>query len=426
MLADEYFLDALLACREELPLTLASPLRTPEGQRVAEAGAPFDRAVADAVRRHRIASRELRLDGSGVFKRWELRREFARMLEAYPDVAQIHEELEFQGRMSLAISRIRMTLPVGLHLALMQVRYPRLFDKTLLGAWLAGLTAMELGYSKSVQQGAFEGALYRDLGMLYVAPEVLGDGAGPKISGEVRTVLKQHLLLSTQIVGPVLLESHGEVLDAIMGHHERVDGHGYPARLVGSDIPPAGRLVAFADVACAIRLNYPEPATDDPDGELAFEDVHKVLLLDQDAFDPGAFAAFTSFVQHTAILAPGERRARQADFLAERTRLVATKVSLLEEELARPGRHADFFPVGFEARARKTLKAITRSGHGHQELEWWLKVVAAGREEADEQTLHEVDLQQREVLRQLERLEDEMTQGDVLTAADVSRARVIG
>lgn len=426
MLADRHFLNALLDRRDALPLTLARPLRSGEGTLLFDAGTVFGEAVADAMGTHQISSRELALDGPGVFKRWELRREFSRVLDTYPDAARIHEELEYQGRMSLAISRLRLTLPVGLHLAVMKVRYPRLFDKTILGAWLSGLTATELAYPKPVQQGAFEGALYRDLGMLYAHPGVLGDGHGPKISGDQRIILKQHLLLSTQIVGETLLDKNGEVLDAIMGHHERMDGHGYPARLAGSDIPPAGRLVAFADVVCAIRLNYPEPASDDPAGELDFDDVMKVILLDIDGFDPGAFAAFTSFVRHTAVLNPRERKARQAEFLAERTRLISGKVTFLEDELSRPGRPADFFPEGFERRAKKTLKAVTRSGHAHEELEWWLKVVAAGHEEAEETSLNEVDLQQREVLRQLERLEDEMTQGDVLTAADVSRPQVIG
>ena len=42
-------------------------------------------------------------------------------------------------------------------------------------------------------------------------------------------------------------------LDVIRHHHERFDGHGYPDRLAGDDIPLSARIVAIADVYDALR-----------------------------------------------------------------------------------------------------------------------------------------------------------------------------
>jgi HD-GYP domain-containing protein (c-di-GMP phosphodiesterase class II) len=41
-------------------------------------------------------------------------------------------------------------------------------------------------------------------------------------------------------------------LPAIAHHHERWDGHGYPAGLVGDDIPRAARIIAVADAFDAL------------------------------------------------------------------------------------------------------------------------------------------------------------------------------
>ena len=41
------------------------------------------------------------------------------------------------------------------------------------------------------------------------------------------------------------LDGYGPVADAILYHHERVDGGGYPAGLIGNEIPLASRIVAI-------------------------------------------------------------------------------------------------------------------------------------------------------------------------------------
>lgn len=44
------------------------------------------------------------------------------------------------------------------------------------------------------------------------------------------------------------VEGLGEVANAVLAHHERVDGHGYPDGLAGDDIPMTARILAIAEV----------------------------------------------------------------------------------------------------------------------------------------------------------------------------------
>jgi HD-GYP domain-containing protein (c-di-GMP phosphodiesterase class II) len=46
-------------------------------------------------------------------------------------------------------------------------------------------------------------------------------------------------------------------LDAVRHHHERVDGKGYPDRLVGDAIPFTARLMAVADAFSAMTTDRP-------------------------------------------------------------------------------------------------------------------------------------------------------------------------
>ena len=63
--------------------------------------------------------------------------------------------------------------------------------------------------------------------------------------------MKQHPVSGFEILRPVKLLKDELVI--VRSHHERFDGHGYPDRLAGSDIPLAARLVAIADVYDALR-----------------------------------------------------------------------------------------------------------------------------------------------------------------------------
>jgi HD-GYP domain-containing protein (c-di-GMP phosphodiesterase class II) len=48
-----------------------------------------------------------------------------------------------------------------------------------------------------------------------------------------------------------------EVIDAVRGHHERVDGKGYPQMLKGDDIPPAARIIKVCDAIDAMLSDRP-------------------------------------------------------------------------------------------------------------------------------------------------------------------------
>ena len=69
---------------------------------------------------------------------------------------------------------------------------------------------------------------------------------GPERGTEVVEALRSHVELGANIAGELGLDE--AVREAIMCHHERWDGQGYPRALKGDAIPLAGRIVAAADL----------------------------------------------------------------------------------------------------------------------------------------------------------------------------------
>ena len=70
-------------------------------------------------------------------------------------------------------------------------------------------------------------------------------------------------------------------------HHERWDGNGYPARLVGREIPVEARLVGLADAFDAMTSARPYRAA--VAVEAAFEELDRCAGTQ---FDPGAVTVF--------------------------------------------------------------------------------------------------------------------------------------
>ena len=59
------------------------------------------------------------------------------------------------------------------------------------------------------------------------------------------------------------LDGYGPVADAILYHHEHVDGSGYPAGLIGNEIPLLSRILAICSAydTMTSRDSYRSPMT---------------------------------------------------------------------------------------------------------------------------------------------------------------------
>jgi HD-GYP domain-containing protein (c-di-GMP phosphodiesterase class II) len=74
-------------------------------------------------------------------------------------------------------------------------------------------------------------------------------------------VIRRHPQDGAALVGR--LDGYGPVADAILYHHENIDGSGYPAGLIGNEIPLASRILAICSAydTMTARETYRQPMT---------------------------------------------------------------------------------------------------------------------------------------------------------------------
>jgi len=172
--------------------------------------------------------------------------------------------------------------------------------------------AVEIGCSEEEQDVIHAAGLLHEIGKFTWPDRVL---LAEVVQEEDLAIVRNHPQEGAILVGA--LDGYGPVADAILYHHERVDGHGYPAGLIGKEIPLASRILAICSTYDAItaRETYRSPMTPQEavvelrsgalngqiDGELV---EHFIALLEREGHTFAQEADFETELEF-------ERRARQ-------------------------------------------------------------------------------------------------------------------
>ena len=122
------------------------------------------------------------------------------------------------------------------------------------------MLSVEVGVAPADRDRLRWAALLHDIGKLQVPSTTLNKAGKPNEAEWAQ--IERHPLEGKRIAAP-LLPWLGEWGEVIAQHHERYDGHGYPARLRGAEISLGARIVALADafeVMTAPR-SYQRPRT---------------------------------------------------------------------------------------------------------------------------------------------------------------------
>lgn len=110
-------------------------------------------------------------------------------------------------------------------------------------ARLSGCLAAATGCSRSEQHNIYLTGLLHDVGKISVPPHLLAKQE--ELTRDEYCLVRQHSKRGGQILQSI--RHCRRLLPGVVHHHERIDGHGYPHNLSGSQIPLAARIISIAD-----------------------------------------------------------------------------------------------------------------------------------------------------------------------------------
>lgn len=118
---------------------------------------------------------------------------------------------------------------------------------------LAQAIAAELGLSSHTVEGVGIAGRVHDLGKVYVPIQILSK---PSLLTPVEySLVKVHSEAGYEVLKNI--EFPWPVSEAVLQHHERMDGSGYPQGLAGAEILPEARIIAVADTVEAMSNARP-------------------------------------------------------------------------------------------------------------------------------------------------------------------------
>ncbi|HWQ62513.1 MAG TPA: HD-GYP domain-containing protein [Negativicutes bacterium] len=169
-------------------------------------------------------------------------------------------------------------------------------------ALLSSLIGREMGLTGETLRQLVLGALLHDLGKVKIPAAIINKSSA--LSDEEYAIIRQHPEMGLEMLREVTLPD--EVLAAVVQHHERWNGKGYPARLKSRQIDPFAQIVAVADVFDAVAADRPYRPSLPP-----YHAIELVINGRSGDFAPSVLDAFTEAVvvyprNSTVTLSSGE------------------------------------------------------------------------------------------------------------------------
>lgn len=206
--------------------------------------------------------------------------------------AHEHSVQRLQGVMEATIGAIAATV---------EARDPYTAGHQRRVAELAVAIAREMGLSENEARGLHLAGLVHDVGKIQTPSEILSKPS--KLSRIEFELIKTHPEAGYEILKGI--DFPWPIAQAVLQHHERIDGSGYPHGLKGDQILLIARILSVADIVEAMATHRPyRPALG---LDVALDEIARYA---GSFYDPAVVAACLSlFRANRFVLAPPESRA---------------------------------------------------------------------------------------------------------------------
>lgn len=208
------------------------------------------------------------------------------ILQAIHTRCEIHLLLELQCLHYETLPMLKQKITV------MSERMGETFERTLSSTWLSLLIAKEMHLPPTDITNIFLAALAHDIGMLHISPLTLEKKE--QLNAEEWRQIQAHVVIGKTILAAIPNIPPAVCL-AVLEHHERCDGTGYPFGKVESELSLDGQIIALADSVIAVYFNRFEP-----EGR-GWRDVIPVIQMNNHAFLYRNYEVLITILRHSEL-----------------------------------------------------------------------------------------------------------------------------
>jgi hypothetical protein len=288
-------------------------------------------------------------------------------------------------------------------LSIFAEQYPVAYSQHIFCGWLAALVARDMKMDGRLATKVVRAAMGRDIGLLYLPQNLLDD----KIKF---TPLDWNAMQSHTIIGEIIVRDVGDFGEveatAILEHHERQDGLGYPKGIKGDQISIAGQIVGAVDTVGAIRFKKFE------DSGRNLRDVYAYIQMNEEAFSANIIKSLFHVLVKTGIDKSTVNPFKTIEELISHLHMRGLAMSGSLQMLPKLMDILVFFDSGPKRNSLievtgKVLKMIHQTGMLDDKMIKWLNKLLSNKVKVTSlEELSELELLQNELYWQLKRVSD--------------------
>ncbi len=242
---DEHYIASVTALGDTQVVATSQAIFTRNGIKLIDAGTRINSALRDRLIQHKLIPDidQCLVVENGVTNA-SLRDSARKMLEEEPQFQFIRTALPGLERLLNAFYGMQLNAPLAFKLTVAREQHPQLFRHSLQVTLFALFLGIKHRLSDRELASVAAAGMFHDLGELHIDPEIMRTGGRLDSAG-----LRQICVHPT--IAFLILQTypqyHPDISTAVLEHHERMDGSGYPRGIKGEEISLIGQIVMLAE-----------------------------------------------------------------------------------------------------------------------------------------------------------------------------------
>ncbi len=231
-------------------VTISEDVRNESGAIIIPKGRQLDPELTDKIVNHNLkVPLEQCITLNRNFDGVSLLKAFQKVFQQYPDIGLFHERWQLQEPLKRAC-RYYHEFPLLIQkMTILKAVMPQLFKQAIYSAYISLAIAKQLDAPEEECSAAFLAGFVHDIGILHLDTDLVttkGD-----YTPEQWHAMQRHTLIGHDILRSIE-HMPNVIAKAVLEHHERVDGSGYPFSKKGLELSVMGQIIGMADTCIAL------------------------------------------------------------------------------------------------------------------------------------------------------------------------------
>lgn len=309
-MSQDHYLKAVTELSQSHKMIAASDIHSPSGIKLIAAGVEITNKMLDRLSQHKlIPNLDQALSMENMLNSESIYLDAIDLLNGSDKLIKAIQSVDKTNSFRSVIAAISLPTPLLFKLTVAKEKYSHIYQHSLLLMIISVYLAHRDGMKTKELEEVATASLFQDIGMMHIDPDLLKPSY-------VMSPLERRHLYAHPLTGFLLISEFPEisksVANAILEHHERMDGSGYPRGINGESISRYGQILSITEIIAK--------AFDEEGQRLSWKDVDVILKLNSKKFGAGLVSYLDVFFDD---LVEASSDQNESENLIEQIRVIA-------------------------------------------------------------------------------------------------------